>query len=84
MVFKKNDPNYILVGTDGGIYDGQLKNNNFHGKGTLTETKGKNAGEIYKGTWKDGKKNGTFVFKDKKGKKTKELWKDDNFIKFIK
>ena len=21
MVFKKNDPNYILVGTDGGIYE---------------------------------------------------------------
>ena len=48
----------IFEFTDGGIYDGQLKNNNFHGKGTLTETKGKNAGEVYKGTWKDGKKNG--------------------------
>jgi len=68
---------------DGGIYKGSFLNGERHGKGVLTESKGKKAGTSYSGIWKNSMMDGIFTFKDKKGKKRKELWKDDNFVKYV-
>jgi dynein intermediate chain 2 len=37
--------------SDGAVYGGEWKNDEYHGQGTLKESDGK----IYKGIWKNGK-----------------------------
>ena len=69
--------------SDGGIYNGKWKNDTMHGKGTITETKGKKAGTVCSGIWKNGDMDGIYVFKSKSGNIHKELWKKDKFIKIV-
>jgi len=69
--------------SDGGIYNGKWKNDTMHGKGTITETKGKKAGTVCSGIWKNGDMDGIYVFKSKSGNIHKEVWKKDKFIKIV-
>ena len=71
-----NCDNDIIKDIHGYDYEGEWKDNMYHGQGTYTYYNGNK----YEGEWKDGDKHGQGTFTYADGTITKGLWKNDEFV----
>jgi len=74
-----DQPTHEGLGTiwfkDGSMYQGQILNSEFNGKGRMTHANG----DIFQGEWKDGKAQGQGVFVDKNGSMYEGQWENDQY-----
>jgi len=62
--------------SDGERYEGEWKDDNWHGRGKLTSADGR----VREGNWLDHKRDGEHIFQTAIGLKFKEMWSTGDLV----